>query len=461
MKILIIGNDPHDIGGVANYTRPLALKFAELGHRVFYFYSGAWNGKYDWRFNPYLRITRGDFPFECAELVNSPNWTFNFGHSSLDLRAPATERIFAGYLDAVKPDVMHVHSRLGLPLSLIEIAAAWGIRVFNTTHVYGMLCQKRVMIDADGNLCEGPLDPMKCARCTGHADIGMLKFKERIKRTSAGFAVLLSNMKRIVRPNRGSRDEAKAGYVDLPSLEKTATSLRRRLTCAVELMNERIEKNLCVSSDVKNTLKRFGVREEKLLIQPIGSVIAGKQDINGRVLHSPIVIGNIGGVDYYKGTHVLIDAIGKIGSDGFVVRIFGKYDKGYVEKMMKGREGLPVEFSGRYSLEELPGILRRIDVMVLPSICNDTAPQTIFESHSAGIPIIASDIGGFPDFVQDEVNGYLFKPGDSGELASKIQTLLANPEKIRSFSSKIPPLKTIRENASELLSMYGECAECR
>ena len=56
MKILIIGNDPHDIAGVSNYTRPLAQTFAELGHEIYYFYSGAWNKKYNWFFKPYLRM---------------------------------------------------------------------------------------------------------------------------------------------------------------------------------------------------------------------------------------------------------------------------------------------------------------------------------------------------------------------------------------------------------------------
>jgi len=79
MRILIVGNDPHEIGGVANYTRPLATSFVRSGHSVFYFSSGAWQKKYNWLFKPYLRMERDDFPFESAELINSPNWTINSG----------------------------------------------------------------------------------------------------------------------------------------------------------------------------------------------------------------------------------------------------------------------------------------------------------------------------------------------------------------------------------------------
>ena len=123
MRILIIGNNPHEIGGVANYTRPLAKKFTELGHDVFYFYSGAWDGRYNWLIRPYLKINKKDFPFECAELINSPNWTHNFGHPLLDINTPRTEKLFTKYLEKIRPDVVHVHSRMGLPASIIEIAS--------------------------------------------------------------------------------------------------------------------------------------------------------------------------------------------------------------------------------------------------------------------------------------------------------------------------------------------------
>jgi glycosyltransferase involved in cell wall biosynthesis len=122
---------------------------------------------------------------------------------------------------------------------------------------------------------------------------------------------------------------------------------------------------------------------------------------------------------------------------------------------------LPIEFTGRYRPENLPEILKQIDIMVLPSICNDTAPQTIFESFSGGVPIIASDIGGFPDFVKHDHNGLLFKPGNSGDLAAKIDLVLSNPERLVGYRKNIPRLKTITENAHELISLYSELVALR
>ena len=94
--------------------------------------------------------------------------------------------------------------------------------------------------------------------------------------------------------------------------------------------------------------------------------------------------------------------------------------------------------------------------MVLPCICNDTAPQTIFESFSGGIPIIASKIGGFPDFIKHDHNGLLFEVGNSDDLAQKICYVLDHPERFSVYKRNIPKLKTITENANELISLYSE-----
>ncbi len=204
---------------------------------------------------------------------------------------------------------------------------------------------------------------------------------------------------------------------------------------------------------------RYGVHEDKLFVQHIGSSIAENQKLNRRTFHTPIVIGNIGGVHHYKGTHVLVEAVKNIKNKNFIVKIFGKYDQAYVESVMQGKEDLPIEFLGKYQPTDLFEILKQIDIMVLPSICNDTAPQTIFESYSAGIPIIASDIGGFPDFIKDGISGYLFRPGDSQDLADKLDKVLTDPQKIESFSWKVPKLKTITDNALELVALYKKCIE--
>lgn len=452
MKILIVGNDPNEIGGVANYTRPLALEFAELGHEVHYFYSGAWNRDYDLRFFPYLRHGTFRDRVRTAALVNSPCYSVNYGSPGLDIEETGTERLFERYLRQLRPDVVHLHSRMGLPAGIFRVAKGLGIKVFHTIHVYGVLCQKRVMIDRSGEPCPGPVDPARCAWCTGRLNLPLLKLRARLEKILPGIDARASQARQsISRTGDGALSDPAAVSHD----RELAGLLGRRLELMMRAMNQWTDCTLCVSHDVKQTLTRFGADPEKLMVQHIGSLIAERQRDNVAPLHAPLVVGNIGGVNHYKGTRVLIDAVRRLGRSDYLVKIFGKYDPQFVAEICQGEPPPNVEFLGRYVPDQLPGILEQIDVMVLPSICNDTAPQTIFESYSCRIPILAPRIGGFPDFVTDGVNGLLFRAGDSDDLARRIGEVLDAPERLFRFRQQVPNLKTIRENALELVAMYS------
>lgn len=465
MRILIIGNAPHDIGGVANYSRPLAIKFTQLGHNVFYLYSGAYNRKYNWFIMPYLVINRRNFPFECAEIINSPNLPFNFGIPELDLFSPNIEKIICRYLDKIKPDILHIHSRLGLPTSINEIAFQKGIKVLNTIHVYGYLCQKRVMIDKEGKLCVGPHDFLKCALCTGMLNLRKERLKARIsapkrylKERNERIFNLLRKAKNFLHRKLSPPDTIipiTSTIKDRQKLLSLAKILEKRLQYNINVLNNYSHLNICVSMDVKKTLMSYGANEEKLIVQHIGSLIAERQKPSTKKVDSKkVVFANIGGLSYYKGTHILLDAFNGIKKRNFELHIYGRYNEAYISKLMRGKENLKVKFYGHYRPQELPTLISEVDVMVLASICNDTAPQTIFESYSARIPIIASNIGGFPDFIKDGINGLLFKPGDKKELAKKIDFILGHPDEIEKYRRNIPKLKTITENARELENLY-------
>ncbi len=63
-------------------------------------------------------------------------------------------------------------------------------------------------------------------------------------------------------------------------------------------------------------------------------------------------------------------------------------------------------------------------VLVLPSICPDNLPTVLLEAMSFGLPLVASNIGGIKEIIQDGFNGYLIPPGDVSELKMKLHTAL-------------------------------------
>lgn len=74
---------------------------------------------------------------------------------------------------------------------------------------------------------------------------------------------------------------------------------------------------------------------------------------------------------------------------------------------------------------DVPGILGATDLFVLPSE-REGAPLAVLEAMAAGVPVVASAVGGVPEMVGDEA-GILYPPGDTAALAAALRALLANP----------------------------------
>ncbi|WP_049979581.1 glycosyltransferase family 4 protein [Halolamina rubra] len=77
--------------------------------------------------------------------------------------------------------------------------------------------------------------------------------------------------------------------------------------------------------------------------------------------------------------------------------------------------------------EDVPQILAASDVLVLPSFREGT-PRVITEAMASGLPVVATDIAGIPEQVEDGQNGNLVSTGDSAALAARMGDLVGDSE---------------------------------
>jgi glycosyltransferase involved in cell wall biosynthesis len=84
-----------------------------------------------------------------------------------------------------------------------------------------------------------------------------------------------------------------------------------------------------------------------------------------------------------------------------------------------------VVFHGNVAHRELVGHYGRATVFVNPSL-SDAFPLTVVEAMAAGLPIVASAVGGVPESVADEITGLLVKPDSAESLASGLCRLLGD-----------------------------------
>jgi glycosyltransferase involved in cell wall biosynthesis len=71
--------------------------------------------------------------------------------------------------------------------------------------------------------------------------------------------------------------------------------------------------------------------------------------------------------------------------------------------------------------------MQAADCFICPSLWEEAAGLVLLEAIASGLPIIASRIGGIPEYVENGITGFLFTPGDHREIARFATILKDNP----------------------------------
>lgn len=77
---------------------------------------------------------------------------------------------------------------------------------------------------------------------------------------------------------------------------------------------------------------------------------------------------------------------------------------------------------------DIEDVIRSLDIVVLPSIAPEAFGLTLLEAMILKKPVIASDIGGVKEIIEDGVHGFLVEPNRPGQLAERILYLLKHPD---------------------------------
>ncbi len=117
-----------------------------------------------------------------------------------------------------------------------------------------------------------------------------------------------------------------------------------------------------------------------------------------------------------------------------------------------------VDFTGYKKDEELKRIVEEASFVVIPSQWYENCSMSVLEAMAMGKPVIASNIGGLPEQVEDGKTGFLFEMGNVEELSQKIITLAKNKE-LRQTMGRRARQKAINEYSLEvhgrkLLALY-------
>jgi glycosyltransferase involved in cell wall biosynthesis len=139
-----------------------------------------------------------------------------------------------------------------------------------------------------------------------------------------------------------------------------------------------------------------------------------------------LVVGTVTRVSPGKGVEVLVEAVGIMTRRGLPVRCVvaggGPLVKTVLEQVRERGLVAVIDVVGNLSQPEVWDLLRRLNVFVLASE-DEGMPMAVLEAMAAGLPVVATPVGGIPELVKHGVSGLLVPVGDAEALAEALSAL--------------------------------------
>jgi glycosyltransferase involved in cell wall biosynthesis len=270
-----------------------------------------------------------------------------------------------------KPDLVHFHN-IFYECSPSVLLAGKKIPKIMTIHDYAMICPLCTKIKPNKNACYNKFG-IKCIKC-----IGVKFFYEFLKRKI--HQIFLSKINHFITLSKYMKKEVRKNFSEIKI---------NNLSCGLELFDYYPIKNY-----------------ETLLY--------------------------IGRLSPEKGVDFLIKSFSKISNkfNNIKLIIIGEgSEKKSLESLTK-RLNLSekINFLGKVNHSKIINFYKNSTLIIVPSIWPEPFGLIGPEAMSVGRPLIATNLGGIPEWLMDKKTGYLVKPKDINSLAGKIIKLLSNKE---------------------------------
>lgn len=201
---------------------------------------------------------------------------------------------------------------------------------------------------------------------------------------------------------------------------------------------------VCVSEGQAAKVRRTGVTSRKIHVIRNAArpeAFANPDPVYGERLRqlagaagSDLIIAAAGRLSPEKGFDVFVEAAARVVKENNRVRfvLFGEGTQRPLLETRIGELGLSDRFILAGFRDDFDRWLPWADLVVLPSF-TEGLPNVALEASAAGVPVVATAVGGTPEVVRDGLNGLLVPPGKPDTLAERILQVAADPERRRSM----------------------------
>lgn len=350
------------------------------------------------------------------------------------------------FLVEFEPDVVHVTSMYTLSARAITVAKELGIPVVHTLSDFWSICPRHTLIKYDGSICDGQVTADTCQNCMMN-ESGLYRRVQQI----VPYSILDSTLRKVLQnPEISDR---------IPGVRGWGMNIEARRRFVLNAL-EQVDYLITPSHYVQQTLTEIGL-PININVSHYGNDLSWLDQYERRTADDTIHFGYIGQVTPIKGVQLLLEAFlaNDFGEQAHLY-IYGTLDEdsSYVQNLRAlAGTATTVHFMGKYVRSELPQVLGNLDIVAVPSIWPEVAGLVVQEAFAAQLPVIATQLGGLPEFVQEGKGGLTFDHQEADGLKKLLQQVVAGGHAyLDELRKAIPPVRTTDEEVSDLIHIYQQ-----
>lgn len=432
MKILhyFLGFPPYRTGGLTRYAFDLAKSQVIDGHEVM----ALWPGEIkNYSAEPKIKERKNVEGIRNFELINPLPVSLDEGiNEFIAFTKSCNEKIYRSFLNRNKPDVIHIHTLMGMHREFIKAANQLNIRTVMTSHDYFGLCPK-VTLYRYGTCCDDDKGCRNCIQC----NVGALSLKkiQLMQSPLYRWAKDTFIVKQLRKQHRGKffgeeiiPDMPK---VDVEQLIKKYKDLRAYYVSMYEAIDF-IHFNSTVTEEI---YRRYMTPKDSKVVSITHKGVS--QHERHKVDTGKKVILCLAPAKSFKGWKVLKKACDQMWNEGekFELRVYSP---------VQNPEAYMVVKEDGFTQNDMEQMMNEADLLVAPSIWYETFGFTILEALSYRVPVIVSDHVGAKDVIED--SGVVVESGSVDELKIAMENL--------DIEVKMVP-KSWRQFLNDIYSIYG------
>ena len=356
------------------------------------------------------------------------------------------------YASLVAPDVVHMFHLSRLSGSVIEVFHELGVPVVYTPTDFWAVCVRSTLQKPSGELSTGPDElSSNCLECQNARGL----FQE-------------SELPATTDRREFYRELARRALARTEG-EHPNMVLVRAMLARTAFLRERVnslDAILAPTDLMRRMLTANGVDPALIRVSPYGMDASAFRDAGrSRPEGDGLRVGFMGTIHQQKGLHVLLEAFeGLPRKSGATLRVCGdlKSYPDYARRVYSMAATDPrVNFAGSFPNNRMSAELSKIDVLAVPSTWYENTPLVIYSAFAAGIPVVASNLGGMAEVVSHGENGLLFEPGDPEDLARQLRRLIEEPGLLEALGEGTGGVRSVEDSVGEMLALYERLREGR